>query len=58
MRPECSDEADWMTDEGIRGGHKLPSLHPVRSRNDQEMLRLLKEGLTLDDAAKIVSGTR
>lgn len=52
VREECANDTDWETDEGIRGGHKLPSLDSQRSASEAEMLRLLRKGYTLDQAAR------
>lgn len=59
VRAECSDDADWRTDEGIRGGHKLPTLlgYP-RSKDDEELFQLLRKGLSLDQAASRLSWGR
>ena len=51
VRSQCSDEVDWKTDEGIRGGHKIPSLEDHRTRVEAETLRLLRKGYTLDSAS-------
>lgn len=56
VRTKCSDEADWSTDEGIRGGHKLPSLDSQRTPAESEMLRLLRKGWSLDQAAGLTAG--
>ncbi len=53
VRAQCSAEADWRIDEGIRGGHKLPTLGIQHSGEDEELLRLLQKGLPLDEAARI-----
>lgn len=52
VRQECADDVDWRHDEGIRGGHRLPSLDAQRTREDTEMLRLLRKGWSLDAAAR------
>lgn len=58
VREQCAADADWRFDEGVRGGHVLPMLNARQGANaslrDQEMLRLLRAGVPLDEAARIV----
>lgn len=51
VRAKCSAEADWRIDEGIRGGHLLPTLGSTLSPGEEETLRLLRAGWPLDAAA-------
>jgi hypothetical protein len=51
VRAQCSAEVNWKVDEGIRGGHKLPTLNTHRTWAEDQMLRLLRKGCTLDEAA-------
>lgn len=51
VRVKCAEEADWRIDEGIRGGHKLPTLWGQRTPADDELSRLLRKGVPLDQAA-------
>lgn len=54
VRAECSADADWQTDEGVRGGYVLPPLDRQRNLPEDKLLRLLQEGLPLDEAARRV----
>lgn len=54
VREQCAADVDWRYDDGIRGGHKLPSLGHTRSDEDSLLLDLLKTGLPLDDAARVL----
>lgn len=51
VRQECSDGVNWRFDEGIRGGHKIPSLDRHRTAEDNIVLRRLRKGWSLDRAA-------
>ena len=53
VRARCAAEADWKIDEGIRGGHKLPTLGIQHTGEEEELLRLLQRGLPLDEAARL-----
>lgn len=52
VREECGDSVDVKYDEGVRGGHLLPSLHAQHTPEESELLRLLQKGWPLDDAAR------
>lgn len=55
VRTECAADATLGLDEGVRGGHLMPSLNAVGggsiSARDAELVRLLREGVPLDEAA-------
>lgn len=51
VREKCAAEADWRTDEGIRGGHKLPTLGIQHTAEEAELASLLRRGIPLDQAA-------
>lgn len=53
VRAKCADDVDVDLDDGVRGGHILPLITTgSRSARDIELLRLLKAGVPLDDAAR------
>lgn len=55
VRAECAAAVDWHLDEGVRGGHVLPTLtarvNGNASARDLELLDLLQRGIPLDFAA-------
>lgn len=55
VRAQCADDVDWRLDEGVRGGHVLPTLTASKGGNasarDLELLDLLRRGVPLDEAA-------
>lgn len=52
VREQCGDGVDPKIDEGVRGGHRLPTLHAIHTAAESELLRLLGRGFPLDQAAR------
>lgn len=55
VRAQCSEEVDWRIDEGIRGGHKLPTHGVQHTAEEAELAKLLRSGWPLDQAARAVA---
>lgn len=56
VRARCAADVDASTDEGVRGGHVLPSIH-VQHRNTEHaraLHLLLRAGAGLDQAAELL----
>lgn len=57
VRAQCSGDVELGVDEGVRGGHVMPLLIAVRngqgSARDVELIRLMRAGVLLDEAAPI-----
>lgn len=50
VREECGDSVDPKYDDGVRGGHLLPTLHALHTDEEAELVRLLRKGWPLDQA--------
>lgn len=52
VREECGDKVDVKHDDGVRGGHLLPSLWAQHTPEESKLLELLRKGWTLDQAVR------
>jgi len=52
VREMCGDAVDPRFDEGVRGGHILPTLWAQHTEQEAELVRLLRKGWTLDQAVR------